>query len=82
MLTTREVEILQATLDYDGDLFKVADELFISQQTVRNHLHKNIYKKLMVSSLIGALRVGLLQDWISLEASLNKNPPCLLKDTG
>lgn len=79
VLSTREIEILQACLDFDGDLDQVGQALFIERSTVRNTLHQRIFKKLFVSSLIGAIRVGLGARLLDLEKSLTIHPPDFLK---
>lgn len=76
-LTQRELEVLQCAFSHDGDLKQTADRLFISHNTVRNHFHKSIFKKLMVNTLPGAFRVGLALNLISLEISLIEKPPDL-----
>ena len=61
-LTRREVEILQLLVD-GMDNQAIADKLFISIQTVRNHI-RHIYEKLQVHSksqaVVKAIREGLV----------------------
>lgn len=68
-LTDREIEILQSLLDFEGNINAVADKLCISRATVRNHLHTNIYKKLMVNSLLGAVKVALTLNLLHIDKS-------------
>lgn len=52
-LTAREKEILALLVD-GADSRQIAEKLFISYETVRNHL-KNIYQKLQVTSKVQAV---------------------------
>lgn len=79
ILTPREKEVLQTAFNYDGDLKTAADKLAISHITIRNHLHKNIFQKLMVNSLPGAFRVGLALKILDLRRSIANYPPDFLK---
>lgn len=61
-LSDREKEILKcsmAGLEYT----EIADQLFLSKHTVRQHM-KNIYRKLHVSSKVEALQISLKNKWI------------------
>lgn len=62
MLTDRELEVLKA-LSRGFTNQQIADELFISQRTVQNHLH-NIYNKLGINgrteAVIYALQEGII----------------------
>ena len=61
-LTTREMEILQSLskgLSYN----EIADSLFISPKTVRNHLY-NIYQKLQISSNVEAVNIAHRNRWV------------------
>jgi len=61
-LTSRELEILSATaggLTYQ----EIADTLFISPKTVRNHI-ENIYRKLQVHSKLEAVQLAMKHKWI------------------
>jgi DNA-binding NarL/FixJ family response regulator len=58
-LTTRELEILQQ-LVLGLDNYEIADKLFISRETVRNHI-KHIYEKLHVHSKSQAVAKALKQ---------------------
>ncbi len=61
-LTKRELEILHMLVE-GKDNFNIAEELFISIQTVRNHI-RHIYEKLQVHSktqaVVKAIREGLV----------------------
>lgn len=60
-LTEREIEILQ--LLAAADTYKqIAEKLFISEKTVRNHIH-NLYKKIHVSSRAEAMQLALKHKW-------------------
>ena len=63
-LTRRERQVLQYAFDCDGDLREVGQRLGIETKTVRNFLHSHIFKKLMVTRLCGAIRVGLQEGFI------------------
>lgn len=63
-LTDRELQILQMLAD-NCTPAEVAERLFISPKTVRNHLTK-VYDKLGVSSRSAAIVVGLQQGLIEL----------------
>jgi DNA-binding NarL/FixJ family response regulator len=60
-LTTREIEVLK--LMSEGLSYQpIAEKLFISPKTVRNHI-ENIYKKLQVNSKVDAVKIGLKNKW-------------------
>lgn len=62
-LSEREIEILQsmvAGLDYK----QIGEKLFISPNTVRNHISK-IYDKLHISSKTEAVKLAIRNKWIS-----------------
>ncbi len=60
-LSPREKEILQRLID--GYNYKrIAEELFISPNTVRNHM-ANIYEKLHVRSKVEAVKIGIRKKW-------------------
>ncbi len=61
-LTAREKEILALLVD-GTDSRQIADKLFISYETVRNHL-KNIYQKLQVTSKIQAVSKAIKENLI------------------
>ena len=79
-LTPRQIEVLQACFDHNGDKDAAADSLFISRETLRCHLSRNIYPKLMVNCLTGAIRVGLALNVINVEQSFNQFPPLYLSN--
>ncbi len=62
MLSTREKEILRCSME-GKEYAQIAEELFLSRHTVRQHM-KNIYKKLHVSSKVEALQISLKNKWI------------------
>lgn len=61
-LSERQIDVLQAIAD-GLSTRETADRLYISQSTVRNHLHA-IYQELnthtMVQSVVAALRLGVI----------------------
>ena len=60
-LTSREIQILEEIslgLTYQ----KIAEKLFISPKTVRNHI-ENIYKKLHVHSKVEAVQLAMKNKW-------------------
>ena len=60
-LTAREIEVLK--LLTEGKSYQeVASELFISEKTVRNHIH-SIYKKIQVSSKAQAIHKAYSEHW-------------------
>jgi DNA-binding NarL/FixJ family response regulator len=61
-LTEREMEILQ-NLSKGLSYNEIADRLFISSKTVRNHLY-NIYQKLQISSNIEAVNIAHRNKWV------------------
>lgn len=61
-LSEREKEILKCSME-GKEYAQIAEELFLSKHTVRQHM-KNIYKKLHVSSKVEALQIGLKNNWI------------------
>lgn len=60
-LTAREVEILEFVAKGKTHTY-IAEQLFISPKTVRNHIH-NIYKKLQVNSKGEAINLALKNKW-------------------
>lgn len=60
-LSERETEVLQGIAS-GKSYSKIAQELFISKETVRTHI-KNIYRKLEVSSKEDALRIANKNNW-------------------
>lgn len=56
-LTKREIEILQV-LSEGMDYNQIAEELYISPKTVRNHI-QNIYEKMQVHNKAEAIRLGI-----------------------
>ncbi len=60
-LTKREMEILEYISQAWSDQ-KIADKLFISVNTVRNHIHK-IYQKIHVNSKAEAVQVIMKNNW-------------------
>ena len=61
-LSEREKEILKCSME-GKEYAQIADQLFLSKPTVRQHM-KNIYAKLHVSSKIEALQISLKNKWI------------------
>ncbi len=61
-LTPREKEILSLLVDGTGS-HTIADKLFISYETVRNHL-RNIYRKLQVTSKSQAVSKALRENLV------------------
>ena len=62
ILSDREKEILKCNME-GKEYNQIAEELFLSKHTVRQHM-KNIYKKLHVNSKVEALQVSLKNNWI------------------
>jgi DNA-binding NarL/FixJ family response regulator len=62
-LTEREMGILKLTVE-GKNYNQVADQLFISPQTVKKHI-KNIYKKLHVNSKLSAAKVAMKKGWFN-----------------
>ncbi len=62
-LTKREIEIL-ALLAEAKSYKTIADELTISEKTVRNHIH-NIYGKIQVSSKAEAVKLAIENKWFA-----------------
>lgn len=60
-LTSREVEILEL-LSKAKSYREISELLFISEKTVRNHIH-NIYKKIQVSSKAQAIHLAHKNEW-------------------
>lgn len=66
-LTPRQLEVLQAMArGLTND--QIADELFIAEQTVKNHI-RNILRKLGVETRVEAVLYALRHDLASLEDS-------------
>lgn len=61
-LSDREKEILKCSME-GKEYTQIADQLFLSKHTVRQHM-KNIYSKLHVSSKVEALQISLKNKWI------------------
>ena len=61
-LSEREKEVLKCSME-GKEYAQIADQLFLSKHTVRQHM-KNIYCKLHVSSKIEALQISLKNKWI------------------
>ena len=61
-LSDRELEILKSLVD-GLDYKKIAENLFISPNTVRNHIAK-IYNKLYVTSKSQAVKLALKNKWV------------------
>lgn len=64
-LTKREIEILQAFIDLNGDYNAIANKLYLSTSTVRCHAN-NIFQKLGVNDRLSAVLKGLRQGLIKL----------------
>lgn len=62
-LSEREMEILQG-ISEGKSYSKIAQENFISKETVRSHI-KNIYRKLEVNSKAEALKVASSNKWMN-----------------
>jgi DNA-binding NarL/FixJ family response regulator len=62
LLSEREKEVLKCNME-GKDYQTIADQLFLSKHTVRQHM-KNIYRKLHVSNKIEALQISLKNKWI------------------
>lgn len=65
-LTAREREVLRCLVQGISGTEDIADELYISQKTVKNHL-ASIYEKLGVNdraqAVVEAMKLGLDRDW-------------------
>lgn len=61
-LSDREKQVLKCSME-GKEYTQIADELFLSKHTVRQHM-KNIYAKLHVSSKVEALQISLKNKWI------------------
>ena len=65
-LTAREREVLRCLVQGISATDDIADELYISQKTVKNHL-ASIYEKLGVNdraqAVVEAMKLGLDRDW-------------------
>ena len=65
-ITERERDVLRCLVQGISGTEDIADELFISQKTVKNHL-ASIYEKLGVNdraqAVVEALKLGLDRDW-------------------
>ena len=65
-ITDREREVLRCLVQGISSTEDIADELYISQKTVKNHL-ASIYEKLGVNdraqAVVEAMKLGLDRDW-------------------
>lgn len=61
-LSIRELEILKKLVD-GKDYKEIAEELFISPNTVRNHI-ANIYEKLHITCRAQAVKLAIINNWI------------------
>ncbi|MDQ7950162.1 MAG: response regulator transcription factor [Pedobacter sp.] len=61
ILSAREIEILKKLVD-GNDYKEIAELLFISPNTVRNHI-ANIYEKLHVTSKAQAVKLAIKNNW-------------------
>jgi DNA-binding NarL/FixJ family response regulator len=65
-VTTRERDVLRCLVQGISSTDDIADELYISQKTVKNHL-ASIYEKLGVNdraqAVVEAMKLGLDRDW-------------------
>lgn len=65
-ITDRERDVLQCLVQGISSTEDIADELYISQKTVKNHL-ASIYEKLGVNdraqAVVEAMKLGLDRDW-------------------
>jgi DNA-binding NarL/FixJ family response regulator len=65
-VTTRERDVLRCLVQGISSTDDIADELYISQKTVKNHL-ASIYEKLEVNdraqAVVEAMKLGLDRDW-------------------
>jgi DNA-binding NarL/FixJ family response regulator len=65
-VTTRERDVLRCLVQGISSTDDIADELYISQKTVKNHL-MSIYEKLGVNdraqAVVEAMKLGLDKDW-------------------
>lgn len=61
-LSDREMEILKGLVD-GLDFRQIAEQLFISPFTVRNHITK-VYEKLHVSSKTDAVKLAIKNNWV------------------
>jgi len=66
MVTERERDVLRCLVRGISSTDTIAEELFISQKTVKNHL-ASIYDKLGVNdraqAVVEAMKLGLDRDW-------------------
>jgi DNA-binding NarL/FixJ family response regulator len=71
MVTSRERDVLKCLVRGISSTDTIAEELFISQKTVKNHL-ASIYEKLGVNdraqAVVEAMRLGLDRDWTDPQA--------------
>jgi DNA-binding NarL/FixJ family response regulator len=69
-VTNRERDVLRCLVQGISSTDDIADELFISQKTVKNHL-ASIYEKLGVNdraqAVVEAMKLGLDRDWSESE---------------
>lgn len=61
-LSERETEVLQGLVAGD-DFREIANKLFVSPHTVRNHI-ASIYRKLHVANKVQAIKIALKNKWI------------------
>jgi len=65
LLTERETEVLQG-IAAGKSYSKIAQDLFVSKETVRTHI-KNIYRKLEVTSKADAVRIANENNWVNTD---------------
>jgi ATP/maltotriose-dependent transcriptional regulator MalT len=74
-LTKRELDVLRMVFNVDGNQQLAAQKLGMSLTTLKTHLTRGIYKKLLVNNVGGAFRVGLSLRLLDLQASVQAFPP-------
>ncbi len=62
-LSERETEVLQVLVAGD-DFREIANKLFVSPHTIRNHI-ASIYRKLHVTNKVQAIKIALKNKWIN-----------------
>jgi len=68
-LTSRESEILNL-LTYEYSSKDIAEELFLSFETIRSH-RKNLFKKLQANNLAGLVRIGIEGGYVNLDKQVS-----------